>query len=180
MIRSVAQAVMRASLGRSGLHPFALLLAVGLVAGCSGLKPYPNTLEPNLQIRTETKAGSVFSGVRAAVGVYRVDARCEIEYQGTVDLDKPVVAVGIPADAASYLVFAFASSSFLGGTRSTISQETLLRPRPGYRYDIEASYKDDIYNVAIREVHSRTGASRAVQLQRLDACRGAAQAARSE
>jgi hypothetical protein len=108
--------------------------------------------------------------VRAAVGVYRVDERCQIEYQGTVDLDKPIVAVGIPADRASYLVFGFASSSFLGGTRSTMSQETLLRPRPGYSYDVEASYKDDIYSVVIREVHPGTGASRAIELRRLSAC----------
>lgn len=166
---------MAASLPRPGRRmSFVLLLAVGLLTGCSGLKPYPNTLEPNLQIRTETKSGSVFSGVRAAVGVYGVDARCQLEYQGTVDLDRPLVAVGIPADRASYLVFGFASSSFLGGTRSTISQETLLQPRPGYSYDVEASYKDDLYNVVIREVHRRTGASRAIELQHLSACRRAA------
>ena len=112
--------------------------------------------------------------MRAAVGVYRVDERCQIEYQGTVDLDKPIVVVGIPADRASYLVFGFASSSFLGSARSTVNQETLLRPRPGYSYDIEASYKDDMYNVVIREVHPRTGASRAIELKRLNACSGAA------
>ncbi|MGH8695736.1 MAG: hypothetical protein ACREVS_04635, partial [Burkholderiales bacterium] len=81
-----------------------------------------------------------------------------------------IVSVGIPADRASYLVFDFASSSFLGSARSTISQETLLRPRPGYSYDVEASYKDDIYSVFIREIHPRTGASRAVELRRLSAC----------
>jgi hypothetical protein len=151
-------------------RPPVLLLAVALLAGCSGLKPYPSTLEPNLRIRTETKSGSVFSGVRAAVGVYRVDERCQIEYQGTVDLDKPIVSVGLPAGRPSYLVFGFASSSFLGGSRSTVSQETLLMPRAGYSYDIEASYKDDIYNVVIREVHPRTGASRAIALQHLSAC----------
>jgi hypothetical protein len=158
----------------------ALLAAVGLASGCSGLKPYPNTLEPNLQIRTETTSGSAFSSVRAAMGVYRVDERCRIDYQGTVDLDKPVVSVGIPVDRASYLVFAFASSSFFAGTRGTINQETLLRPRPAYRYDVEASYKDDLYSIVIREVHRRTGASRVIELQDLSACRGGAQAARSE
>ncbi len=159
--------------GRGARGHWALALAVGLLGGCSGMKPYPNSLEPNLQIRTETKSGSVFSGVRAAVGIHRVDERCQIEYLGTVDLDKPTVAVGIPADRASYLVFDFASSSFLGGTRSRITQETVLRPRPGYSYEIVASYKDDIYNVVIREVHPGTGASRAIELRRLS-CRGAA------
>ena len=156
---------MRTAFGRC-----ALLGAVGLAAGCSGLKPYPNTLAPNLQIRTEAKSGSVFSSVRADVGIYRVDPQCRIEYQGTVDLDKPTVAVGIPADRPSYLVFGFSSASFLGGTRSSISQETLLRPRPGYSYDIEATYKDDLYNVVIREVHPASGARRTIDLQPLSAC----------
>jgi hypothetical protein len=147
-----------------------LVLALGLLIGCSGLKPYSNTLAPNLQIRSETKSGSVFSTVRADVGIYRVGPQCQVEYQGTVDLDKPTVAVGIPADRPSYLVFGFSSSSFLGGTRSTVSKETLLRPRPGYSYDIEATYKDDLYNVVIREVHPQSGARRALDLQPLSAC----------
>jgi len=147
-----------------------IALAVGLATGCSGLRLYSNTLAPNLQIRTEAKSGSVFSSVRADVGIYRVDPQCRIEYQGTVDLDQPTVAVGIPTDRPSYLVFGFSSSSFLGGTRGSISQETLLRPRPGYSYDIEATYKDDLYNVVIREVHPASGVRRAIDLQPLTAC----------
>ena len=147
-----------------------LLLSLGLLSGCAGVKPYPNTPERNLEIRTETKSGSAFSSVGASLGIYRVDARCQIEYQGTIDLDQPAAAVGIPADRLSYLVFRFASSSFLGGTRSAISQETLLRPRPGYRYQVEVSYKDDLYNVAIRERHPDTGATRVVDLRPLASC----------
>jgi len=147
-----------------------LALAVGITTGCSGLRPYSSPDAPNLHIRTEATSGSVFSSVRADVGIYRVDPQCRIEYQGTVDLDKPTVAVGIPTDRPSYLVFGFSSSSFLGGTRGGISQETLLRPRPGYSYDIEATYKDDLYNVVIRELHRASGARRAIDLQPLSAC----------
>ncbi len=148
-----------------------VVLVVGLLVGCSGIKPYPNTLEKNLQIRTETKSGSIFSKVRSAVGIYRVDEQCRIEYQGTVNLDEPLVPVGIPADRLSYLVFAFASSSLLANARSTISQETLLKPRAGYSYLIAVSYQDDIYNVIVREDHPRKGISREIELQGLDACR---------
>ena len=42
------------------------LLAAGLLAGCSGIKTYPDTLPKNLHIRTET-SGSLLSKVRAAV-----------------------------------------------------------------------------------------------------------------
>lgn len=146
-------------------------MACGLLAGCSGMKPYPNSLEKNLRIRTETKSGSIFSKVRAAVGIYRVDEQCKIEYQGTVELDTPRVPVGIPSERLSYMVFGFASSSFLANTSSTIRQETLLKPRAGYSYDIEVNYKDDIYNVVIRENHPPSGASRKIGLKGLSACR---------
>ena len=146
-------------------------LALALLVGCSGIRPYPNTLDKNLQVRTETSSGSIFEKVRATVDVYRVDTQCHLEYQGTVDLDKSALAIGIPAERLSYLVFSFASSAFLGGSQSTISQETLLKPRVGYRYDIDVSYRNDIYNVVVRESHPYKGASREIALAGLGACK---------
>jgi hypothetical protein len=151
-------------------HVISAAVAVVLLAGCSGIRPYPNDLEKNLQVRTQTRSGSMFEKVRAAVDIYRVNAQCRLDYQGTVDLDKPALAVGIPAGRLSYLVFNFASSSFLGGNRSRISQETLLEPRIGYRYDIDVSYRDDIYNVVVRERHPHKGAGRELGLVGLGAC----------
>ena len=98
-----------------------VLVLVGLLAGCSGKFAYRNTLAKNLHIQTETDSGSVLSSVAAAVGIYRVDEHCKIDYQGTVDLDTPSVSVGIPSGRPSYLVFEFASSSFLASSRRSIS-----------------------------------------------------------
>jgi hypothetical protein len=146
-------------------------LAIVLCVGCSDLKTYPNTLEKNLRIQTVTRSGSVFSNVRARVDIYRVGPACRLDYEGTVDLDEPVRAVGIPTNRPSYLVFTFASSTFLGGTNSATSQETLLEPRPGYRYDIDASYEDNIYNVVVRERSPRRTAARELALTDLRACK---------
>lgn len=148
-----------------------LLLTGGLLASCSGIRPYPNNLDKNVQIRTATSSGSIFSTTRANVGIYRVDGQCRTEYEGTIDLDKPVVLVGLPWDRLSYLVFRFSSSSFLANTRSSISQETLLRTQPGHSYQIDVSYRNSIYNVVVREHHPRTRASREIDLQRLGACK---------
>lgn len=128
-----------------------LVLPACLLAGCSGVKPYPDSSRKNLYLHTRTDPGSLFSSVRAAVDIYRVDALCQVEYQGTVDLDSPSLAVGIPAEEPSYLVFGFASSSWLANSSSNISYETLLTPRAGCDYDIEISYHDEMYNVAILE-----------------------------
>jgi hypothetical protein len=148
------------------------VLVLTLLAGCSGLKVYPNNLAKNLQIRTVTKSGSIFSKVRARVDVYRIEAPCRLEYEGTVDLDRPVVAVGIPTGRPSYLAFVFASSVFLGGNQSATTQETLLAPRVGYRYDVDVSYENDIYNVVLRERAPRGNAGREIAIASLDTLEG--------
>ncbi len=148
-----------------------LAFVLGSLGACSGTTPYRDAGERNLKIRTETSSGSAFSKVRASVDIYRVDTQCRVEYEGTVALDAPVVSAGIPLDRPSLLVFTFSSSSFLGGTRGTISREALLRPRPGYRYDFDVRYKDDIYDVAPSETAPRESRARPSELSPLAACR---------
>jgi len=151
-------------------HIIVLLLALSLLAGCSGIKTYQNTIYKNLHIKTETDSGSMFSKVRAAVDIYRVDAECKTEYEGTVQLKNPSVDVGVPSSRLSYLVFVFARSGFLSSSSSTITYNTLLKPRVGYNYDIKVSYINDIYNVVIRETHPRNKKSREIELKSLNAC----------
>lgn len=148
----------------------ALTVFAALLTACSGIKPYPDVREKNFQVRTRTDSGSIFSKVRASLDILRVDAQCRTEYEGTVDLKKASVKVGIPAERWSYLVFYFSSSGLLSNRSSTMSQATLLKPRPGYRYDAEVTYRDDTYNVVIHESRSGTGGGREIALRRLDAC----------
>jgi hypothetical protein len=138
-----------------GARSVAWLLAAGLLAGCSGLKSYPDTAPKNLVVRTEASSGSVLSKTRVSVHIHEVDASCRTTYLGTVQLGDPTVEIGLPQERASYLVFNFHSSSFLGGTSGSINYETLLRPRGGYTYDAVARYRDGIYLVEIRESGAR-------------------------
>ena len=147
-----------------------LLAVIGLLVGCSSKYTYPNTLTKNLHIQTKTQSGSFFSSVRAAVGIYQVDNDCRIEYQGTVDLDERPISVGIPSGRPSYLVFEFASSSFLANSSGSISYETLLLPIAGRDYDIKVSYMDDIYNVEIRESRPGDAMVRNIERKDLRAC----------
>lgn len=155
---------------QSGRRAIFLALAAGLLAGCSGIRPYPDTPDRNLLIRTDARSGSAFSRVRAAVDIYRVDEQCRADYQGTVELDQPEVSAGIPADRSSYLAFRFSGSGLLGGTSSSISKETLLNPRAGHRYDIDVTYRDDIYNVVIREYPASGGPGRDIEFRNLRDC----------
>lgn len=152
------------------LRVFSLLVLIGFLVGCSGKFAYRDTLSKNLHIQTETSSGSVFSSVAAAVGIYEVDEHCKIDYQGTVDLDAPSISVGIPPGRPSYLVFEFSNSSFLAGSRRSISYETLLIPAAGRDYEIKVSYLDDIYNVEIQEFLPGDTTARDVGREDLRAC----------
>ena len=142
-----------------------VVLAAGLLAGCSGIKTYPDTLPQNMHIRTETSPK-----VRAALHIHRVDANCLTEYQGTVHLDQPSVKIGIPAGRPSLMAVTFSSSSFLSGSSRTIRYETLLTPRAGYTYDVKVSYLNTMYEVAIREIDQRRSTSREIERKSLQAC----------
>lgn len=142
-------------------HVACILLA--LAAGCSGLKTYEQSGPRNVLVRTDV------SKVEAALDIHEVGPDCRTSYRGTVQLDKASISVGIPADRLSYLRFNFASSSFLRGS-SNSSVGSLLKPRPGYSYEVQVSYRDDIYNVAIRETDARKSSSRELPRRSLESC----------
>jgi len=84
-----------------------------LLAGCSAIKTYPSDPSGNLQARAMLDAG-----VKAMLHIHRVDARCATEYAGSVGLGAEPVVLAVPDP--SYVVVSFDTSSFLGGSRSTI------------------------------------------------------------
>lgn len=146
-------------------------LVAAALAGCAGVKPYPNTLEKNVQIRSETVAGSPLFRVKTALAVHRVDERCQLELEGVVDIDQRAVSLGLPSNRWSYLDFTFSNGSTAGDSTDTVSRETLFRPRAGYRYDIAITYRKDVYHVEIREIPAKGGAGRAVEFRDIRVCR---------
>ena len=148
----------------------AVVWLVALAAGCSSLKTYPNVAPENVVVRSTIESGSMLSSMRGSVHIHEVDSGCHTSYLGTVKLDRPSIALGLPAERASYLVFVFEGSSLFGGSTSSAGAGTLLKPRPGYRYEFAVSYKDSIYNVVLRESDPRRGASRDVPRQELKGC----------
>ena len=148
----------------------ALAALVVLFGGCSSLKPYPSVAPEKVVVKSAIESGSILSSMRGSVHIHELDASCHSSYVGTVKLDRPSVALGLPAERASYLVFAFDGASFLGGTSSSTSAGTVLKPRAGFRYEFAVTYKDNIYNVVLRESDPRRGASREVPRQELRGC----------
>lgn len=147
-----------------------LMWTVILLAGCSGIKTYSNLLDHNLRVQTVIDSGSSFSSIHAAVDIHRVGAGCATDYEGTVQLGKPLTDIGLPSNRWSRLVFVFASYSFWSNRSGTMTHETLVKPRAGYHYQAMVTYKDDLYNVALRETPPNSAASREIERRDLRAC----------
>jgi hypothetical protein len=152
-------------------HLYGALLLAGLLAGCSTVKTYPDALPRNVHIHTETSSGALLSKVRAAVHIHRVDANCLTEYEGTLRLDQGSVELGIPAGRTSVVAVTFSSSSVLGGSSSSVRYATLLTPRSDHKYDLKVSYREDIYDVTIREIDPRRSSSREIERRDPAACK---------
>lgn len=138
-------------MGGVNRHSVAVLALTLLLAACSNLKTYPDDLPKNVRIQTKTSSGSIFQKVTAGLNIYEVDGRCQPLYLGTVELDRPVVEVGLPLQKPVYLEFTFDKSARLYNASSSINYGTLLHARPGRLYVVEASYVDDLYQVKMRE-----------------------------
>ena len=135
---------------------WALLLIVILLAGCSGVKTYSNTLPKNMHVNTKLDSGSVFTSTVAEFDIHKVNARCETDYVGRVYLEDAATEVGLPVGGSIFLDFIFASKRYLSSDISAIRYDTLVTPRAGYDYKADVSYINGIYNVVIREI-SRDG-----------------------
>ena len=127
-------------------------MVLAQLAGCAGRVPYGDeSVSKNVSIHTATSSKSILSRVHALLDIYSVDTECRAQYAGTVELDRPSVAIGIAADRWSYLVFDFASSSFLAGRHGHMSYELFFKPQVDHRYEIEATYHDEIYDLVLGE-----------------------------
>lgn len=149
----------------------ATLLVAGVLTACAGTRPYETTTDRNVRFATVAESGSWFSSVRASVHIHSVNENCHTDYQGTIPLGKSTTVTGLPTGQPSYLVFSFASSTFLANRSSSITYETMLTPRLGYDYEVAVRYVDDTYNATIREVNRRSGLRRQIHHRPLDKCR---------
>jgi hypothetical protein len=150
-----------------------LVLATVVLAGCSGLKSYPDTPTRNLDIHTRTDSGSLLSSTRASLDIYHVGEGCSASYEGTVILSRASRPLGLPAGQPSYLVFRFESSSFLAGSSGVTRYDTVFTPLPGRHYDFDVLYIDGIYSVNIRERASARSKAQRIAPVELEDCAGA-------
>lgn len=137
------------------------------LAGCSNLKPYPNDHDTNALVRVKNEGGGFFSKTRPDVHLYSVDATCQAQYLGTVELDRPSVEIGLPLNQTLLLEFVFSKSTF-GGSESSTRIEMMTTPRKGAHYEFEVAYLRNGYTATGVEVQQ--GKRREVEHRRLRHC----------
>ena len=142
----------------------ALMSMVLLAGGCSATKLYKDVLTHNLELNSKTDS------VKATLDIYSVGEQCEYEHLGTVALDKSSIELGIAMEKPSYLIAGFASSSFWSSSSGFIGYDFTLLPHKAFRYTVDVSYIDEIYNVTVYEVSQLTGKKREMESAELQNC----------
>jgi hypothetical protein len=141
-----------------------------VVAGCASVKRYSSELPKNLQVVPETETGSRFTNVYPLMDIHRVDAKCELQFQGRIVLEDGKVDVGVPTDGLLYLEVIFLRERTFSNQSSQVRQATLLKPRPGYSYLSRVKYINGIYALDVQE-RSRDGSVKKLERAPLSECK---------
>src|SRR5574337_1278185 len=129
-----------------------LFLLLGALAGCSGLKTYPNDLEKNLTVRT-TLSGSLLTSIEAYLHVYDPKDDRKMKYLGSIKLKNGATEVGIAAAGPVCLDFVFHVTD-LFSPEAHLHNREIVTLQPGVRYIALVRYVDRIHSVSIRELGS--------------------------
>ena len=141
------------------------LLCLGLLACGSNIKPYSSNAGKNMVVNTKTDPD-----VSAAIDIFHVDEKCQLSYQGTVDLEASRTKLGLQNNRSHYLVVSFSSSSFWAGRSSSMSQEIAITPSGKFNYILDLSYLDNIYNVELKQKSLRSKKISVVESTQLKQC----------
>ena len=108
----------------------ALAALVELFTGCSSLKPYPSVAPENVVVKSAIESGSVLSSMRGSVHIHELDSGCHASYVGTVKLDRPSIALGLPAERASFSASSSTTSTKISTLRPTLAGSRMAeKPR---------------------------------------------------
>ena|SRR6267154_3559067 len=141
------------------------LLALPLAAGCSGVKPYPNTSEKNAVVHVKTDSASFFSRRQVDLGVYTVDtSKCTAHYLGNVRLENGPLELALPVGETVLLTYFFSRGN------STSAIEMMTPTRKGYRYEFEVSYVENSYGTTGVELAPGQTRGREIEHRRFRDC----------
>lgn len=139
-----------------------------LLAGCASDPVYKNEPEKNLVINLKVdERNGLFSSIDIAAGVNDINAQCQPNYRGYQTLSPGRNEMGLAPGILTNLVVEVVKSKYRSG--SSYSRGALITPMPGKRYEIDASYLDNMFDFKLYEI---TGKQRkSLQLIPLTECK---------
>ena len=141
---------------------------VGL-AGCgTAAVPYQSSQPHNLSVHL---ADNSDQDVRYRLEVYRVNSKCNGEYQGTQKIPETGVQVGIEVGQRVLLDFHFTKVRWLHGSTTDVEVEALITPRDGVHYEAEPGYIDNLYDLKLYQIDPRNGEKKKMAIISLSECR---------
>ena len=119
--------------------------------GCTSNPVYKNESEKNLAINLKVdERNGLFNSIDIAAGVNDIDSQCQPHYRGYQTLSPGRNEMGLAPGILTNLVIEVAKSKYRSG--SSYSRGTLITPLPGKRYEIDASYLDNMFDFRLYEI----------------------------
>ena len=144
-----------------------IALAALFLIGCSAVRPFHEAPERNLHVRVKLKDDD--AKIRADLDLFAKVDKCNDSYIGSVELNKPVMDIGLPIGKELHLTYSVTRNSFSGGRR-TLNFLSSLTPRPGYEYYADLSWVDGMYNLEVFESQGRGKGKHRIALNPAQGC----------
>ena len=147
------------------LNWFVGFIALVILSGCSSTSSYRNNLSKNV---TASLSKNSDAGIETRVDIFLLDKQCKGPYQGSVWFGKKPGKIGILEKRQTLLSFKYLRSDWTG--KHSISEDALIKARPGYRYEVKLTYVDKAYETFLYEVNRRTGKKKVIKMVNIEGC----------
>lgn len=122
--------------------------------------PYKNILNKNLTVNLvqgENSKGSFFdsslgffTSVDIVAGVNNLNAKCDGDYRGYIDLVPGKNKLGLKPGQLAYIVVVVVKSA--SGGSSSSSHEVMIKPKKGIQYELDVNYVENMFDMNLYEV----------------------------
>lgn len=119
--------------------------------GCSTAVQYPNSVPKNITINLTTDtSSSFFNSTVISAGVNNLNKDCTTDYKGFINLTSGNNNLGLKTGLLTHLILEIKQDGFTG--TKTFQRGTLIKPKPGSKYEVIVKYIDSMFDFRLYEV----------------------------
>jgi hypothetical protein len=145
-----------------------LLILVFLLSGCSFPKIYKNNYDKNITINLKTnEKDGFFTSTEYYFGVNDLDSKCEVDYQGQLELKPGKNKIGVAPGKLTFLLINVYTKTG-GSSSSSFKTGTILKPKKGVHYNLDVDYLDSLLDIRLYEIKGKN--KRSLKILPIEAC----------